>query len=369
MNKGYYLLPVLAITVAACGGGGENQRAKDSTKLVSLKKEVAELEAKLKLGDTAKVEKQKNITVATVNDTTFNHYIDVQGSVDARENVNVSTRSQGGVITAIFVKEGQHVSQGQTLAQVDDRLAQASIAELKTRLQLAEITYKKQANLWEQKIGSEIQYLNAKNGYEALQKSLAVAQEQSASNKIISPINGTVDAVIAKVGDVAAPGQPSFRVVNSNNLKVVANIAESFAAKVRTGDPVVISFPDINKEINTRIGFAAQLIDPISRTIKVEVPLPADRDLRPNMIAQIKIVDYTAKNAIVVPVNVIQYSLGKPYVMVVKNEGGKQVAKRAMIEMGRTYNDLAEVKSGLTAGDQIVTTGYQGLNENDFVKL
>ncbi|ATL46153.1 efflux transporter periplasmic adaptor subunit [Chitinophaga caeni] len=369
MNKSYYLLPVLALSIAACGGGGNNQRAKDSLKLVELKKEVADLEAKLKEGDTSKTVKMKNVQVASVSDTTFYHYIDVQGSVDARENVQVSTRSQGGVITAIYVKEGQYVKKGQVLAQIDDQVQRAGIEELKTQLQLAEDLYRKQANLWSQKIGSEVQYLNAKNQKEALEKKLTTMKEQLALNQIVSPINGTVDAVIAKLGDIASPAVPAFRVVNTNDLKVVANIAETFAAKVKTGDQVVVSFPDINKEIHTKIGFASKTIDPISRTIKVEIPLANTAELRPNMIAHIKIIDYKAADAIVIPVNVIQYSLGKPYVMIIYKEGDKLVAGRKTVELGRTYDDKAEIISGLKVGEQIVTTGYQGLNEGDQVQL
>jgi len=153
-------------------------------------------------------------------------------------------------------------------------------------------------------------------------------------------------------------------VVNNSNLRVVANVAEAFAGKVKTGDAVLLNFPDINKEIRTRIGFAARVIDPLSRTIKIEVPLSADPALRPNMIAQIKIVDYVAAKAIVIPVNAIQYSLGKPYVIIAKNG----IAKRREIELGNTYNDKAEIKGGLQVGETIVTTGYQGLNDNDLIQ-
>jgi membrane fusion protein, multidrug efflux system len=356
-------LPAVLITafLVACGGGSKDN-------LESLKKQKAEIEAKIaKLekenpkADTLK--KKKTVILSPVQDTVFEHYIDIQGNVDARENVNVSARTPG-VIIGIYVKEGQSVSKGQTLAQVDDQILKANMAELRTQLDLANTLFQKQQNLWNQKIGSEVQYLNAKNQKESLERKMATLNDQAGQAKIISPINGTVDAVIAKLGDNAAPGAPAFRVVNNSNLRVVANVAEAFAGKVKTGDAVVLKFPDINKEVRTRIGFAARVIDPLSRTIKIEVPLSADPALRPNMIAQIKIIDYTAANAIVIPVNVIQYSLGKPYVIVEKNG----VAKRREVEMGNTYNDKAEIKGGLQVGENIVTTGYQGLNDNDLIK-
>ncbi|NIG52035.1 efflux RND transporter periplasmic adaptor subunit [Chitinophaga sp. Cy-1792] len=373
-TKHYFLLPLITVTIAACGGHSDSKAEKekalqqlkvDKVKyLEDVNKKIAALEKDLGVSDSARV---KDVVIAPVEASLFEHYIDVQGSVDARENVNVSSRTMG-IITAIYVKEGQSVAKGQVLAQVDDQLLKASIAELHTQLDLANTLFSKQQNLWNQKIGSELQYLNAKNNKESLEKKLATMQDQLAQARIIAPISGSVDAVIAKVGDNAAPGSPAFRVVNANNLKVKASVAEAYAGMVRTGGPVILNFPDIQKEIRTNIGFASRTIDPLSRTINVEVALKPDPALRPNMIARLRIIDYTANAAIVIPVGVIQYSSGKPYVITAQNENGKTVAKRRDIELGRTYNDKAEVKGGLQAGDKIVTTGYQGLNDNDLIK-
>ena len=369
MTRKYFTLPLITLILAACGGGGGNkaeQLQKMKQEKAQLDQKITALEAELKAGDSSV--KMKTVTIAPIETTTFEHYIDIQGHVDARENVNVSAQ-QPGIIKSILVREGQSVSKGQTLAQLDNQVLQASVAELQTRIDLAKVLFQKQENLWKQQIGSEVQYLNAKNQYESLQKNMKMMQEQVALSRIVSPINGTVDAVIAKLGDNAAPGAPAFRVVNSTNLRVVASIAESFAGRVKTGDEVILFFPDINKEVRTRIGFASKVIDPLSRTINVEIPLKADKQIRPNMIAQLRIVDYKASDAIVVPVSVIQYSMGKPYVITVKGQGKELQAMRKNIEMGRTYNDKAEVTSGLAAGDRIITTGFQGLNDNDFVKL
>lgn len=369
MNTKYIIIPFATILLAACGGGNTDKAGKLQQlreQKTAIDKEIAALEKEVNKTDSAV--KKKSVTVADIRDTTFEHYIDVQASVDARENVNATSRTPG-VITAIHVKEGQSVSKGQALAQVDDQVLRANLAELRTQLDLASTLYEKQKNLWSQKIGSEVQYLNAKSNKESLERKMATLQDQLAQTKIISPISGTVDAVIAKIGDNAAPGVPAFRVVNTNNLKVAANVAEAYAGKVKTGDPVLISFPDINRDIRTTIGFASRVIDPLSRTIRVEVPLKPDAALRPNMMAKLRIVDYIAKNAIVVPVSVIQYSLGKPYIIVAKDNKGQLVAQRKDVEVGRTYNDIAEIKSGLQAGEKIVTTGYQGLNDNDLIQL
>ncbi|SIO50206.1 efflux RND transporter periplasmic adaptor subunit [Chitinophaga niabensis] len=369
MTKRYFVLPLITVILAACGGGGGN-KAEELQKLKqeksALDAKISALEKELKTGDSSV--KMKTVTVAALENTTFEHYIDIQGSVDAKENVD-ATAQVPGTIRAIYVKEGQAVSKGQALAQVDDQVLRSSLAELQTRLDLAKVLYEKQENLWKQQIGSEVQFLTAKNQKEALERNLATMKDQLAQARIVAPISGTVDAVIAKVGDNAAPGVPAFRIVNGNNLRVVANVAESFAGKVKTGAEVLLTFPDINKEQRTRIGFASKTIDPVSRSIRVEVPLKSTADLNPNMIAQLRIIDYKAPSAVVVPVSVIQYSLGKPYVLTVKGSGDKLQAVRNNIEIGRTYNDKAEIKSGLQAGDRIITSGFQGVNDNDFVKL
>ena len=366
MSKRYFSALLITALFAACGSPTNEEKLKDLKQQdEKLKAEIAKLEKETNKGDTLK--KKKTVIISPVQDTVFEHYIDIQGSVDARENVNVASRV-AGVITAIYVKEGQSVSKGQILAQVDDQIMKANMAELRTQLDLANTLYQKQQNLWNQKIGSEVQYLNAKNQKEGLERKIATLNDQTAQSRIISPINGTVDAVIVKLGDNAAPATPAFRVVNNTNLRVLANVAEAFSGKVKTGDAVIINFPDINKELRTKISFAARVIDPLSRTIKVEVPLQADPALRPNMIAQLKIIDYTTPKAVVIPVNVIQYSLGNPYVIVAQQANGNTVAKRRTIELGHTYNDKAEIKSGLQAGDKIVTIGYQGLNDNDLIQ-
>ncbi|MBW8686494.1 efflux RND transporter periplasmic adaptor subunit [Chitinophaga rhizophila] len=368
MSKIYRPALLIVSLMAACGSPSPEAKLAELKKQeATLKQEIAKLEKQTQKTDTT-ARKKKAVIIATVQDTVFEHYIDVQGAIDARENVSVSSRIPG-VVTAIHVREGQAVSKGQALAQVDDQVMRANMAELRTQMDLANTMFQKQQNLWNQKIGSEVQYLNAKNQKESLERKMATLQDQIGQARIVSPINGTVDAVIVKLGDNAAPGSPAFHVVNGSNLRVLANVAEGYASKVKTGDQVVLDFPDIDKTIRTKIGFASKVIDPVSRTIKVEVPLQNDPELRPNMIARMKIIDYVAPKAVVIPVNIIQYSLGKPYVVVAENKGGEMVAKRKEIELGRTYNDKAEIKTGLATGEQIVTIGYQGLNDNDLIQL
>ncbi|MBP1651175.1 MAG: efflux transporter, family, subunit [Bacteroidetes bacterium] len=368
MSYKHHSALLFLLVFMACGQPTAEEKLKKlKQQEADLKKEIAKLEKQVNKTDTAD-KKMKSVIVTAVKDSVFEHYIDIQGAVDARENVNVSSKVPG-VITAIYVKEGQNVSKGQTLAQVDDQILRANVAELRTQLELATTLYEKQQNLWKQQIGSEVQYLNAKNQKESLERKMATLNDQLSQAKIISPINGSIDAVVSKLGDNAAPGSTSFRVVNNVNLRVLANVAEAYAGVVKTGDQVVVRFPDIDKQIRTKIGFAARTIDPVSRTIKVEVPLTSDPALRPNMIAQIKIIDYATPHALVIPVNIIQYALGRSYVIVAEKSKDGLIAKRREVEVGRTYNDKAEIKGGLQAGDNVVTTGYQGLNDNDLIQL
>lgn len=368
MSYKHHSALLFLLVFMACGQPTAEEKLKKlKQQEADLKKEIAQLEKEVNKTDTA-AKKMKSVIVTAVKDSVFEHYIDIQGAVDARENVNVSSKVPG-VITAIYVKEGQNVSKGQTLAQVDDQILRANMAELRTQLDLATTLYEKQQNLWKQQIGSEVQYLNAKNQKESLERKMSTLNDQLSQAKIISPINGVVDAVVSKLGDNASPGSTSFRVVNSADLRVLANVAEAYAGVVKTGDQVVVKFPDIDKQIRTKIGFAARAIDPVSRTIKVEVPLSSDPALRPNMIAQIKIIDYSTPHALVIPVNIIQYALGRSYVIVAEKSKDGVIAKRRDVEVGRTYNDKAEIKSGLQAGDNVVTTGYQGLNDNDLIQL
>ena len=271
-----------------------------------------------------------------------------------------------GTVTRIFVKVGQNVNKGQVLAQLDDKVLRQSIAQMQTQLDLATTVFNRQKNLWDQKIGTEVQYLTAKSQKQGLEEQLAGLKSQAAMNKIKSPVSGTVDAMDLKLGASVAPGNPTgIRVVNASRLKVKALVSENYGGKVNQGDEVQVSLPDVPENLQARISFAAKVIDPISRGFNVEVKLPSNRKYRPNMLAILKIVDYKNDNALVVPVNAIQKSETSEYVFLAVN--GK--AKKADIRTGKVSDGKAEVLSGLKAGDKVITTGFQDLNDGDGVKL
>lgn len=357
----------------ACGtsGGTDTQARLDELKAQreDLDAEIKELEARLLVENPEMSQKKVfNVAIDTIDSQSFEHYIQVQGTVESEDNIVISAESPG-IIRNILVKEGQRVSKGQTLAKLDNQVLQSSVAELKTALSLANTTYERQKNLWDQNIGTEFQFLQAKNNKERLEQQLNTLNEQIEMTVIKSPINGTVDAVIAKVGENVGPGQPSFRVVNFSDLSVTARITDSYAGMIKTGDEVIVSFPDINKEFRSKVNFVSRVIDPDSRTFQIEVNIPSLDQYRPNMVAVLKIVDYAAAEAVVIPINVIQETEGKKYVFVAGEEAGKAVARQRPVEVGKTYNALAEVASGLEAGEKLIVTGYQNLTEGALIDV
>lgn len=366
--KPYYAI-VLVSLLAACSQEKKSDLQGKRDELAELKSQQTELNSKVKTleGELAKLDPKKveearvkDVTVAPLSSSTFKHFVELQGTIDAKNNVQVSPKS-GGVVTAVYVKEGDNVRAGQPIAKVDDQLLRESISEVKTQLSLANTVYEKQAALWKQQIGTEIQYLQAKNNKESMERRLSTLNAQLGQSTVTAPISGVVDQVIIKVGQSAAPGMGLVRVVNLSQLKVVAKVADTYSGSVHKGDAVTIDFPDLNKKLNSRISFVATIVDPATRTFTIEAPLPSDNVLKPNMLARIKINDQTQAKAIVINENLIQDTENGKLVYVAINEGGKKVAKAKPIKTGQSYGGKIEVTQGLQSGDQIVTAGYQDL--------
>ncbi len=338
------------------------------TKLEKLKKDYSELADKIKTLEKeiaaeggAKAEKSTVVSTIEIEMTSFDHYLEVQGKIDGDENVTVSPKTIG-VITSIDVKEGQAVTKGQVLAHIDDAVMKKSIAELDSTLTYATNLYNKQKKLWDQKIGSEVQYLTAKNTKESLESKKKTLKEQLDMYKITSPINGTIEEIPIKIGQSAAPGIPAFRVVNLSKVKVVSDIAETYSAKLKAGNKVKIFFPDLDKEIDAKITFASKYINAVNRTFVVESQLDNTSDeYRANMIAVMKINDYHVDSAIVIPVNSLQKIDGKEYVYL--NVGNK--ATKNLVTTGKTYNGYTEILSGLKKGDKLISVGYQNLEDGE----
>lgn len=273
-----------------------------------------------------------------------------------------------GVVDAIYVTEGQRVSKGQTLVQLDNAVIMHSIDAMKSQLDLALVIYDRQKNLWDQKIGTEVQYLQAKANKENLEKQLSSLQEQSKLSRITSPINGTVDEVIAKIGENLAPGMPAMRVINSSKLKLKANVSEAYVTNIKTGNRVLVNIPELKKELTAYVSFVGKNIDPLSRTFAVEIKLPSLADLRPNMTGVVKVIFHNEPSTIVVPVNIVQDINNEKIVYVAELNGKQMVARKKVVTVDAVYDNLAQVQ-GLKAGDKVITSGYQGLNDGQAVKL
>lgn len=332
--------------------------AKDlQVKISDLEKEIAKLDTTFVI-----VQKPKLVQVDTVQRQDFKHYIEVQGTVDAEENVTALPQ-QPGVVTAIYVKVGDHVTKGQILGITETTAAmQLGIQTIQTQLDLATTAYEKQKNLWDQKIGSEIQFLQAKTQKEALEKQMATQRNQLEMTKIIAPVSGLVDEVRLKIGDMAAPSQlmPGIHIVNNNNLKVKAKLADSDFGKVKQGDKVEIEFPDINKSVTAPVNFVSHTIDPRSRTFGLEIKLNNDKnEYAANMIAKLKINDAVVKNALLVPTNIIQKSTEGTYVLVASTDAkGHKIAHKKIVTTGTEYNGRTVITGGLSDDDKIITFGY-----------
>lgn len=366
-----HIFSILLISIlAACSSSGDKK-----AELEKLKKEQAELKQKIKeleeaLSSTDSTNtKQKLVAITEMQPSTFNHYIEVQAKVEGDEDVMLSPEAAGN-ITALNVKPGDRVSTGQVLAVIDDKLIRQGMSELQSQLDLAIQIYNRQKNLWDQKIGSEVQFLQTKTNKESLERKMGSLREQLAMTRIKSPINGTVDEVRIKIGQTVAPGMPCIRVVNLTSLKVRGEVAESYISRVSKGNEAIIYFPDQEKEIKTKVDYSGNRIDPVNRTFNVEVRLKdKSADVRPNMVSVLKIIDYSNLKAYVVPLAAIQKSSDGEFVYVVVNSNGKLFAKRKTVKQGMVYNGIAEIVSGLDPGDKVITTGYQSVIEGDAIQL
>lgn len=358
------------VLLSACGGGG----AKDpAAQLAKLKEDKAALDAQITAlekeigtasGQPARV---KTIGLTEVKTGVYRHFIDLQGKVDAEESIP-ATAKMPGTLKRVYVKNGDDVRRGQLLAEIEDNILQKSLAELEGQLATATDIYNRQKGLWDQKIGTEVAFIQAKNGKESIERSIATLKENIGQTKIYAPTNGTVDLVVLKQGQVISPGMPLCNILNLSNLKIKGEVTEAYAAKVRKGDQVQVFFPDLKKEITTRVTYVSKTINPMTRTFVVECALPNAADYRANQVAVMKIVDYQNPNAVTIPVNVIQTAQDGEFVMIAEKTGDKTaVAKKASIKQGSNYNGQVEVLSGLKKGDWVITTGFQDVNNGETV--
>jgi membrane fusion protein, multidrug efflux system len=386
------------ILLAACGGSEKKEKAiitEKKTLLEKKKKEQANLAADIKKLENelatldtaaAKNTNAKLVSVTTVAQAPFVHYIELQGKIDA-DNVSYVTPKYGpGQVRAIYVSQGQTVSKGQTLLKLDDAIiqqqvtaARSGLTTLQTQLNTAKDIYNRQNNLWKQGIGTEVQLIQARTNMSSLESQLVTAREniktlerQLEGTNVRAEINGVADVVNVRVGEYfqgVSGNAPQIVIVNTSTLKAVAQVPENYASKVKVGTPVVVVLPDINKTFNVKLTRSGRQIDANTRSFVAEARLPYDGIVRPNQIARIQIQDYAVANTIAVPVNTVQTDEKGKYVFVAAPEAGRTVARKRPVGVGEVNGQLVEVKVGLSAGDQLITEGFQNLYEGQVITL
>lgn len=391
------LIITAAFFLASCGAGAKDEKASElKAKLEKLKKEknkldtdIRNLEDEIAKADPKSAEQaQKLVSVDTMRIQDFVHYIELQGKIDAEGMAYVAPSGMGGQVKAVYVKMGQRVSKGQIILKLDDAMARQSVVAaqqqtgvLKARLAQAQTVYERYQSLWKQNIGAEIQVINAKADVDALQSQLnaaqaqvAMAQEQVNMSNVKAGISGMIDHMNVKVGEFFSPQSAAMpgagiRIVNNNNLKIVTNIPENYVTRIKKGDKVEVVVADSGKPpFQSVISMVGGSIDPNTRSFLAEAKLPSDPNLKPNQTATMKILDYSAKNAVVVPINLVQSDEKSKYVYVAEKEGNKMVARKKEVQVGEAYNGLIEIKSGLAGNELIITEGYQTVYEGQAVR-
>lgn len=346
------------------------RKAELDAELIALSEDLKKLEDKIKILDPQM--KVPLITTYKVEEKAFKHYIELQGNVSTDQNIVIYPEFSG-VLTRVLVKEGQRVSKGQSLAKIDDGGLGQQLAQMQIQANLAKTTFERQERLWNQNIGSEIQYLQAKSNYESQEQAISQMKKQIGKTIVKAPFSGTIDQVITDQGSVVSPGiSPLFRIVNLNEMYVETDVPESYLANVVPGKDVALFFPVLNKTMNAKVRQAGNFINPANRTFRVEVAVNnAEGMIKPNLTAKLKINDYSNDKALLIPQSIISENAeGDQYVYTISsNDDGKTVANRVIIATGKTDGDFIEVLSGLENGSEIIDEGARSVKDGQSVKV
>lgn len=363
------VLIATSLLLIACGEKSTDDLIKDKN-ITELKNRKATIQAELEKIDAALVNGNKTpesealVSVVTIKDTVFNHYLEVQGNVNTKENILVQPEFSG-TLTTLNVKAGQRVAKGQILGKVDDAGMSQQLASIENQYALAKTTFERQKNLWDKKIGSEIQFLQAQAQMISAQKSVAQMRAQVAKTVIRAPFSGTIDEVFVERGQVVAPSpQGLMRIVNLSNMYVSTTVPETYIGKLKVGTVVDVFLTSLGKTYKGKVRQVANFINPSNRSFGIEVSVPnPDNLLRPNQVAKLKIIDYTVNNAIIVPTNVVQEDgEHNKFVFIATNVSGKKgVAKKVLVKVGKSSDNVTEILSGLSANDVIVTEGANNI--------
>jgi len=372
MNKNKLFIPVLLmLLISACGPHNkQGQLARLEAQQEALNAQIEQLKAEI-AGETEAAPKEVLAYVRSieVQPSLFRHYIQVQGTIESDNNILIPAQSNG-VVKKIHVHQGDRVSQGQLLAELDGAILERSIDEVTYSLQLVTTIYERQERLWKKNIGSELEYLQAKNNKESLEKKLETLKEQYKLTTVNAPISGTVDDVMIKEGEMAAAGRGTIRIVQLSRLKITASLSENYISRVSKNHPVKVQVPAVGREMELKIDAVSQVIDPNNRTFQIEIRIPAqEKGLKPNMLSVVTINDYTNAEALTVPQNVVQDTGTDNFLFVAEKQNNDWIAHRRTVTLGANYADRVEIRDGLSAGEFVITFGFQALADGQIVSI
>lgn len=385
--KKILILFIATVGIYSCGSGEQSVTdiiAQQDLEAIRAKKnditsQQKLIDAQLKSLDSAiailgNEEKLPLVNTLTAKKELFNHYLELQGDVSTKQNVLIYPE-MAGTLQKVYVKEGDKVSRGQVLATIDDGGMSSQLSQLKSQADLAKTTFERQERLWNQNIGSEIQFLQAKTNYEAAENMVSQAQSQLGKSTIRAPFSGIIDNVIKDQGTVVAPGQGSevFRIVNLSDMYIEVEVPETYIGSVSKGKEALVYFPVLGDSIITKIRETGNFINPSNRSFEVEIPVPnKEGKIKPNLSAKVNINDYTNEDAILIPTSIISENAeGEQYVFVAEepNADGEALVKRSVITTGKTQGANIEVLSGLADGNQIIKEGARSVKDGQKVKI
>jgi len=367
------------LILSSCGNGSKDEKGSLTDKRAQLEKlkndqkklndQIAKLQNEIGSTDTSSsLNKGKLVAASPVTEQAFEHYIDLQGHIDADNISYVTPRGGPAQAKAVYIKQGDFVKKGQIIAKLDDDVQLKQLQQLKTQLAYAEDVYRRQKNLWDQGIGTEIQLKTAENNVNNLKDQINTTTAGWEMTNVRSEVTGYVETMNLRVGEVLGnTPQPQIVIVNSSTLKAVTDIPENYLGKIHKGMPVNIKLPDVNLEFNSSISLMNQTIGLNNRAVTTESKIPYNPNVHINQVAQVRIKDYANPRAIVIPLTVLQTDENGKYVYVMDTENGKKVAKKKIVQVGEIYGNNIEVKGGLNVGDQLITEGFQSLYEGQAV--
>lgn len=377
MRSSIAILFVGIIFLSSCGGSSsldelKEQKTEIEGQIKELKAELAVIEEEIQLIDTtSNDEKLELVTVIDLNPDVFNNYIEAQGKTYTENNVMVTT-DMGGLVKGVFIDEGQYVSQGQTLIQLDNSIIVSQIAELETAIALAKEVFDKRQRLWNQNIGSEIEYLQAKNQYESLIDKKASANVQLSKTTITAPISGYIDMINVKLGEMASPGMPACQIVNNTNMEVRIDLPEVYLGKVNKGDEILVELPALEKEVKGKVSSVGQTVNQYNRAFQVIASVNnQDNSIKPNMLVKAKFKNLTVDDAIVIPSNLLQESAQGYFVFTAETDSATNeiVAIKKQIEVGESYGGQIVVTKGLKGDDKIINEGFRNVLDGQLIKI